>query len=179
MTGWRVGWVCAPRAPGGAVHRVHQYTMLCAPHVTQVAAIEALRSRTTTSPRWSPTTTGAGGCSSRACASWGWTAPSPAARSTRSRRSAERTGLRDVRRAAAARRAGRRGARQRVRALGRGTRPLLLRHRAAAAGGGPRADGPLPGVAHRGGRPGADQTTRARSSHGRNRLRHPRRLPTL
>jgi aminotransferase len=26
------------------MHRIHQYTMLCAPHVSQVAAIEALRS---------------------------------------------------------------------------------------------------------------------------------------
>ena len=26
------------------MHRIHQYTMLCAPHVSQVAAIEALKS---------------------------------------------------------------------------------------------------------------------------------------
>jgi len=42
MTGWRVGWICAPRAVAELCVRVHQYTMLCAPHVSQLAAIEAL-----------------------------------------------------------------------------------------------------------------------------------------
>ncbi|MFR9801363.1 aminotransferase class I/II-fold pyridoxal phosphate-dependent enzyme [Pseudonocardia sp. RS010] len=42
MTGWRVGWICAPRAVAELCVRVHQYTMLCAPHVSQVAAVEAL-----------------------------------------------------------------------------------------------------------------------------------------
>ncbi|MFC5949959.1 aminotransferase class I/II-fold pyridoxal phosphate-dependent enzyme [Pseudonocardia lutea] len=42
MTGWRVGWICAPRAVAELCVRVHQYTMLCAPHVSQIAAVEAL-----------------------------------------------------------------------------------------------------------------------------------------
>jgi aminotransferase len=43
MTGWRVGWICAPQAVAELCVRVHQYTMLCAPHVSQLAAVEALR----------------------------------------------------------------------------------------------------------------------------------------
>jgi hypothetical protein len=42
MTGWRVGWICAPEAVAQLCVRVHQYTMLCAPHVSQLAAVEAL-----------------------------------------------------------------------------------------------------------------------------------------
>ncbi len=42
MTGWRVGWVCAPRPVAELCVRVHQYTMLCAPHISQLAAVEAL-----------------------------------------------------------------------------------------------------------------------------------------
>ena len=42
MTGWRVGWICAPAAVAELCVRVHQYTMLCAPHISQLAAIEAL-----------------------------------------------------------------------------------------------------------------------------------------
>ncbi|MBC8093747.1 MAG: aminotransferase class I/II-fold pyridoxal phosphate-dependent enzyme [Pseudonocardia sp.] len=44
MTGWRVGWICAPAPIAELCVRVHQYTMLCAPHVSQLAAIEALTS---------------------------------------------------------------------------------------------------------------------------------------
>ena len=42
MTGWRVGWICAPAAVTELCVQVHQYTMLCAPHVSQLAAVEAL-----------------------------------------------------------------------------------------------------------------------------------------
>ena len=42
MTGWRVGYACAPQNILQLMLRVHQYTMLCAPHLAQVAAIEAL-----------------------------------------------------------------------------------------------------------------------------------------
>jgi len=42
MTGWRVGWICAPRAVAELCVRVHQYTMLCAPHISQLAAVEAM-----------------------------------------------------------------------------------------------------------------------------------------
>ena len=33
-----------PEPLAALMHRIHQYTMLCAPHVSQVAAIEALKS---------------------------------------------------------------------------------------------------------------------------------------
>jgi aminotransferase len=42
MTGWRVGYACAPEPIATLMTRVHQYTMLCAPHMSQLAAIEAL-----------------------------------------------------------------------------------------------------------------------------------------
>jgi aminotransferase len=42
MTGWRVGYACAPEPIAALMTRVHQYTMLCAPHMSQLAAIEAL-----------------------------------------------------------------------------------------------------------------------------------------
>lgn len=44
MTGWRVGYLCAPRPIAELALRMHQYTMLCAPHVSQLAAVEALTS---------------------------------------------------------------------------------------------------------------------------------------
>lgn len=43
MTGWRVGFLCAPRPIAELAGRIHQYTMLCASHVSQAAATEALR----------------------------------------------------------------------------------------------------------------------------------------
>ncbi len=42
MTGWRVGYLCAPADITTLGTRVHQYTMLCAPHISQLAAVEAL-----------------------------------------------------------------------------------------------------------------------------------------
>ena len=42
MTGWRIGYACAPAVIAKLMTRVHQYTMLCAPHIAQLAAIEAL-----------------------------------------------------------------------------------------------------------------------------------------
>ena len=42
MTGWRIGYACAPEPIVTLMTRVHQYTMLCAPHVSQLAAVEAL-----------------------------------------------------------------------------------------------------------------------------------------
>jgi aminotransferase len=44
MTGWRVGYLCAPAELADAVLKIHQYVMLCAPHMGQVAALAALRS---------------------------------------------------------------------------------------------------------------------------------------
>lgn len=44
MTGWRVGYLCAPREICDAALKIHQYVMLCAPVMGQVGALEALRS---------------------------------------------------------------------------------------------------------------------------------------
>lgn len=43
MTGWRVGYAAARPEIIEAMTKVHQYTMLCAPIIAQMAAIEALR----------------------------------------------------------------------------------------------------------------------------------------
>jgi len=43
MTGWRVGYAAAPGEIIGAMTRIHQYTMMCASTMGQVAALEALR----------------------------------------------------------------------------------------------------------------------------------------
>lgn len=42
MTGWRIGYACAPAALDAAMLKVHQYTMLCAPRMAQHAAAAAL-----------------------------------------------------------------------------------------------------------------------------------------
>lgn len=43
MTGWRVGFACGPRQIISAMTKIHQYTILCASIVSQMAAVEALR----------------------------------------------------------------------------------------------------------------------------------------
>ncbi|MBD5632540.1 MAG: aminotransferase class I/II-fold pyridoxal phosphate-dependent enzyme [Clostridia bacterium] len=43
MTGWRVGFVCAPKEVDEAMFKIHQYTILCAPQMSQRAAICALK----------------------------------------------------------------------------------------------------------------------------------------
>jgi len=43
MTGWRIGYVCGPPDIIAAMMCVHSYTMMCAPTVSQRAAVEALR----------------------------------------------------------------------------------------------------------------------------------------
>ncbi|MEI6892050.1 MAG: aminotransferase class I/II-fold pyridoxal phosphate-dependent enzyme [Pontiella sp.] len=43
MTGWRMGFTCAPPELTEAMMRIHQYTMLCAPILSQEASIEALK----------------------------------------------------------------------------------------------------------------------------------------
>ncbi|MDP2796457.1 MAG: aminotransferase class I/II-fold pyridoxal phosphate-dependent enzyme [Methanoregula sp.] len=44
MTGWRIGYLCAPKELCDAALKIHQYVMLCAPVMGQVGALEALRS---------------------------------------------------------------------------------------------------------------------------------------
>ncbi|MED1744370.1 aminotransferase [Brevibacillus borstelensis] len=43
MTGWRLGYVCASPDLLAGMLKIHQYTMLCAPVMAQMAALEALR----------------------------------------------------------------------------------------------------------------------------------------
>lgn len=43
MTGWRLGFVCAPDVITQAMLKIHQYAMMCAPTMAQFAAVEALR----------------------------------------------------------------------------------------------------------------------------------------
>lgn len=42
MTGWRLGWVCAPAPLAEAMMKVHQYVMMSAPTAAQYAGIAAL-----------------------------------------------------------------------------------------------------------------------------------------
>ena len=44
MTGWRIGYAAAPREVIASMTKIHQYTIMCAPTMAQVAAIEALKS---------------------------------------------------------------------------------------------------------------------------------------
>lgn len=43
MTGWRVGFICAPKEIDAAMLKIHQYTILCAPQTSQRAAVGALK----------------------------------------------------------------------------------------------------------------------------------------
>ena len=43
MTGWRVGYALAPAEIIAAMTKIHQYTIMSAPTMAQVAAIEALK----------------------------------------------------------------------------------------------------------------------------------------
>ncbi len=44
MTGWRLGYICAPAPLVKQMLKIHQYAIMCAPTISQLAAIEALRS---------------------------------------------------------------------------------------------------------------------------------------
>ncbi|BBI34180.1 aminotransferase class I/II-fold pyridoxal phosphate-dependent enzyme [Cohnella abietis] len=43
MTGWRVGYVCGHRELISAMLKIHQYTVMCAPIIGQVAALASLQ----------------------------------------------------------------------------------------------------------------------------------------
>ncbi len=43
MTGWRLGYVCAPKEASNAMFKIHQYAALCAPTISQYAGLAALR----------------------------------------------------------------------------------------------------------------------------------------
>lgn len=42
MTGFRIGYACAPRGLIEGMMKAHQYALMCAPIVSQEAAVEAL-----------------------------------------------------------------------------------------------------------------------------------------
>ena len=44
MTGWRVGYACAPAEIVEQMMKIHQYTVMCVPTAAQYAALEALQS---------------------------------------------------------------------------------------------------------------------------------------
>lgn len=44
MTGWRLGLIAAPQHFSELMLKIHQYSMMCAPTMSQFAALEALRS---------------------------------------------------------------------------------------------------------------------------------------
>lgn len=43
MTGWRIGYVCAPRELEKQMYKLHQFEIMCSPTTSQYAAIEAVR----------------------------------------------------------------------------------------------------------------------------------------
>ena len=43
MTGWRLGYICAPKELAVQMLKIHQYAIMCAPTMSQFAAIEALK----------------------------------------------------------------------------------------------------------------------------------------
>jgi len=43
MTGWRIGYAAAHKEIIAAMNKIHQYTIMCAPTMAQIAAIEALK----------------------------------------------------------------------------------------------------------------------------------------
>lgn len=43
MTGWRLGYACAPKEIIRQMMKIHQYAIMCAPTTSQYAAIEALK----------------------------------------------------------------------------------------------------------------------------------------
>jgi aminotransferase len=43
MTGWRLGYLCGPAGLVSGMLKIHQYAMLCAPIMSQIAAVEALQ----------------------------------------------------------------------------------------------------------------------------------------
>ncbi len=43
MTGWRLGFACGPGALISQITKIHQFAIMCAPTISQYAAVEALR----------------------------------------------------------------------------------------------------------------------------------------
>ena len=43
MTGWRIGYVCAPEAIAKAIYKLHQYVVMSAPTMGQIGALAAIK----------------------------------------------------------------------------------------------------------------------------------------
>lgn len=43
MTGWRLGYVCAPKEISEGIYKIHQYGMMCASTMSQYAGLEAMQ----------------------------------------------------------------------------------------------------------------------------------------
>ncbi|MBE6696024.1 MAG: aminotransferase class I/II-fold pyridoxal phosphate-dependent enzyme [Ruminococcaceae bacterium] len=43
MTGWRIGYLCAPAPLAEQMLKIHQYAIMCAPTTAQLAAVEAMK----------------------------------------------------------------------------------------------------------------------------------------
>lgn len=43
MTGWRLGYVCAPKEISEGIYKIHQYGMMCASTMSQYAGLEAIQ----------------------------------------------------------------------------------------------------------------------------------------
>ena len=43
MTGWRLGYACGPKEIIKQMTKIHQFAIMCAPTVSQYAAVDALR----------------------------------------------------------------------------------------------------------------------------------------
>ena len=167
MTGWRVGWICAPAAVAELCVRVHQYTMLCAPHVSQLAAVEALSGPDHDVDAMVADYDRRRRVFVKGLREIGLDCPEPggAFYAFPSIRASGLDSETFAERLLHAREGGR-GAGQRVRAVRRGARALLLRHRAAAAGGGAGAHRPVPGLAAAASRPvTAVRSTRSQRVH--------------
>lgn len=61
MTGWRLGFAAGPVELIDAMLKIHQYTMLCAPSISQYAVLKGLREGMALSRRWSMTITNGAG----------------------------------------------------------------------------------------------------------------------
>ena len=43
MTGWRIGYICAPREILSGIARIHPYVIMTAPTISQYGALESIK----------------------------------------------------------------------------------------------------------------------------------------
>lgn len=89
MTGWRIGYVCAPKEMMKQTMKVHQFAIMCAPTAGQYAANALLEDAFATDfaevGKWLRNTTESANTSTRPCWIWGSSASNREARSICSR----------------------------------------------------------------------------------------------